>query len=90
LSSSASTACGPGMYLARWRDLMDATLITPATADGQVRKGASADKSLLGAKRVETGDVGVKKGKADPKAPDATDVINLMMPAFKKMLAQHA
>jgi len=90
LSSSASTACGPGMYLARWRDLMDATLITPATADGEVRKGGTSDKGVLGTKRAETGDGGAKKEKAGPKAPDTTDVIKLMMPAFKEMLAEHA
>ena len=31
---------GPGAYLARWQNLLDNTLITPAKAFGDVRTGA--------------------------------------------------
>jgi hypothetical protein len=30
---------GPGVYLARWHGLLDETLITPADAEGPVRRG---------------------------------------------------
>lgn len=52
-----SSPFGPGAYLARWQNLLDATLITPATAHGPVRRGA--DKVVR------------EEGRKDPVAAEA-------------------
>jgi hypothetical protein len=41
--SNASTAYGPGTYLARWQSLLDTTAITPLTTNGQVRYGKDVE-----------------------------------------------
>lgn len=45
---------GPGAYLARWQALIEATAITPATAEGPVRRGGSG--SVLKASRNDGAD----------------------------------
>jgi hypothetical protein len=39
LDNDSQTMYGPGVYLARWHGLLDETLITPAKAEGPVRRG---------------------------------------------------
>nr|POF15164.1 uncharacterized protein CFP56_42052 [Quercus suber] len=41
IKRTQKTPYGPGAYLARWQQLLDQTVITPATEEGQVRYGAS-------------------------------------------------
>jgi hypothetical protein len=48
--AAAQAAPGPGAYLARWQSLIEATSITPATAEGPVRRGGSG--SVLRASRT--------------------------------------
>lgn len=43
IKKTKSTPYGPGAYLARWQNLLDNTLITPATKSGPVRQGASKE-----------------------------------------------
>lgn len=50
IQRTQSTPFGPGAYLARWQDLLDETLITPATKEGPVRKGADKDVKEEGKK----------------------------------------
>jgi hypothetical protein len=50
------TTHGPGMYLSRWNSLLDATLITPATIHGPVRKGWEV-KGELDGKGLKTSSV---------------------------------
>jgi hypothetical protein len=38
-TQTAGSTQGPGMYLARWTSLLNATLISPATVSGPVRRG---------------------------------------------------
>lgn len=46
--SPKGTTHGPGMYLSRWNALLDATLITPATLHGPVRRGWEVKGELDG------------------------------------------
>ncbi|KAF1985319.1 hypothetical protein K402DRAFT_379699 [Aulographum hederae CBS 113979] len=92
-SSPSSTSCGPGMYLARWRDLLDATALTPAKPNGEVRSGGGSDRSLLRAKGVsgpaaEGGGKG--RERVGPRAPDVGEVVRLMGEGFKEVLAEEA
>ncbi|KAF2101302.1 hypothetical protein NA57DRAFT_64153 [Rhizodiscina lignyota] len=46
--SNKSTDLGPGMYLSRWQDLLDVTLLTPLTQEGPVRTGKEPDRHIPG------------------------------------------
>lgn len=52
-----NTLYGPGIYLSRWHNLLDNTLITPATLSGPLRKGRDVQF------KDEEGKVRVKEGK---------------------------
>ena len=60
---------GPGMYLARWTSLLNATLISPATVDGPVRRGWQ----LMDARAVAAG-VGEVGGRGADKVELDEDV----------------
>lgn len=68
---------GPGAYLARWQALIEATAITPASAEGPVRKGGSG--SVLRASRTggteaeEAAGVGGKKAKGKHEEEEEED-----------------
>ena len=88
-------AYGPGIFLAKWQSLMDATPITPATAEGPVRHGGS--DSVKEATRVDVD--GSKKGTAaplegskaaDPKPPGVSATIRLLQPGFRELLVKIA
>ncbi|KAJ9637167.1 hypothetical protein H2199_007453 [Coniosporium tulheliwenetii] len=76
LSNSKNTSYGPGIYLAKWQELLNATPITPLAAKGPVRSGTSKDVREAGA----------IDGK-EPEAPDVSDVVKLLGPKFREMLA---
>lgn len=93
LSSKDGTTYGPGMYLARWQALLDATPITPATAKGKLRRGGSRsvrENSRTGVDGEKEGvDVEkVKKGSKEeaPAAPDVAEVVKLCGPGFREIL----
>jgi len=86
---------GPGMFLAKWQSLMNATHITPATSEGPVRYGGS--DSVIEATRVDVD--GSKKGTAAPQekksaseatAPDVDTTIRLLLPKFRELLVKIA
>jgi len=91
--SEKSTDLGPGMYLSRWQDLIDATLLTPLTAEGPVRTGKNASPTA----RVGAGLGGSKKKKKQAgsgtqrrmrvtEAPDVSLVVELMGDGFAELL----
>ncbi|KAL9637362.1 MAG: hypothetical protein Q9164_002227, partial [Protoblastenia rupestris] len=82
---------GPGIYLAKWQSLMDATAITPETAEGTVRSGKS--QSVRDATRVDTD--GAKKSAiaaefpgevSGPLQPDVSETVRLLIPRFRESL----
>ena len=87
----SETRKGPGIFLARWQSLMDATPITPATVKGPVQSGKSES-----VRNATTTDVdGESKGDAskieelDRKMADppcVQDTIRLLGPKFKDAL----
>lgn len=86
---------GPGIFLAKWQALMDATSITPATAEGPIRHGAS--DSVKEATRVDVD--GTRKGTSAPldekeasdsTPPDVTRTLRLLQSGFKELLVQIA
>ena len=99
---------GPGAYLARWQDLLDSTLITPATAQGPVRHGANVDIVNNSATDVDGGQMGTldesnagknlqkvlegaQKGtESHHKKPDVRPVVDAMLPAFRRLLAERS
>lgn len=95
LSNSKNTNYGPGIYLAKWQELLNATPITPLAAKGPVRSGTSKDVREAGAIDVDGetkshGSVEVAKGQGkgkEPEAPDVGDVVKLLGPTFREMLA---
>ncbi|KAL5116666.1 hypothetical protein ACEQ8H_005415 [Pleosporales sp. CAS-2024a] len=46
--SGGGTRHGPGMYLSRWNSLLDSTLLSPASAQGEVRRGWQVKGELDG------------------------------------------
>ncbi|KAL2134867.1 hypothetical protein VTI74DRAFT_10593 [Chaetomium olivicolor] len=53
-SPSGRSFSGPGMYLSRWQDLLDSTLIGPAAPGGPLRKGADV-KGVVARGKVGSG-----------------------------------
>ncbi len=90
-----ATPYGPGAYLARWQNLLDSTPITPATAHGPVRKGASKSVKEEGRKDMEGNDAGVvSQDEVDkvlddtlPDAPKVDNVLSLFGKRFRWALA---
>lgn len=87
----SSVSYGPGTFLAKWQALIDETPITPATPDGKIRLGGS--DSVQEATRVDVD--GSKKGNAstlreytDPRPPDVSNTIRLLLPGFRKILVE--
>nr|OQO20159.1 hypothetical protein B0A51_10805 [Rachicladosporium sp. CCFEE 5018] len=89
-----SAPFGPGAYLARWQQLMDATAVTPATPKGEVRFGSS--KSVRDEARTDVdgetaGDGEEVKAMDDaedltPKMPDVSRTIELLGERFREIL----
>ena len=80
---------GPGTFLAKWQAYINATAITPATAEGEVRHGGS--DSVQEATRVDVD--GSKKGTSlplrentDPLPPDISNTLRLLRPGFRELL----
>lgn len=91
----SEVSCGPGMFLAKWQSLMDATHITPATQEGPVRYGGS--DSVIEATRIDVD--GSRKGTiaptekkiaSDPTPPDVDNTIRLLQHDFRELLVRIA
>ena len=94
-TGKSEVSYGPGTFLAKWQALMDATPITPATAEGPVRHGGT--HSVKEATRVDVD--GSKKGTttalqkkdaSDPMPPDVDATIQLLQPRFRVLLVKIA
>lgn len=92
-----STPFGPGAYLARWQQLLDATPISPATAEGSVRYGGSRSVREAARRDVDGGEVEVKVdggkgkgGKAEKmlKPPGVERTVGSFGKKFREVLAE--
>lgn len=99
INNKSSTTYGPGAYLARWQNLLDSTLITPATAKGPVRTGAERSIKQEARRDVdgEIKETGIDASAADkeinektPQAPDMQTTIGLLGPKFRELLFKAA
>lgn len=90
-----STPYGPGAYLARWQNLLDSTVITPAKPNGPLRYGANKSVREEGRKDLEGNDVGfvteeqVEKVVDDkiPDVPSVENTLRLFGERFREALA---
>ena len=93
LAASSTSSLGPGMFLARWQALLDATPITPAEAAGKVRRGGSFE--VQNAARVDTD--GEHQGRAatfqdieskeeQSRAPSVDATVRLLEKGYKEIL----
>ncbi|KGQ12778.1 hypothetical protein BBAD15_g1462 [Beauveria bassiana D1-5] len=92
-SSSGSGSWGPGIYLARWQDILDDTLITPASAaqPAAVRRGADVRHlATLGKTGVAGGDLVAEQTaggqRTVPRAPDVNIVVGQLGEAFTALM----
>lgn len=86
---------GPGVYLARWQDILDATPITPG-ADGQARRGTDVRHlATKGKTSVSGGDLdgegggdggGAGQKRAVMEAPEVSVVVEELGEAFGALL----
>ena len=97
LAASRTSPLGPGMFLARWQALLDATPITPAEAAGEVRSGGSFE--VRSAARVDTDgehnggtaageDLHIKEEQS--KSPTVDNTVRLLSEAYKETLRKIA
>ncbi|KAH7308134.1 PX-associated-domain-containing protein [Stachybotrys elegans] len=90
-STSRTTMHGPGVYLARWQNLLDDTAITPSTPKGAVRHGRDVKNTLsMGKTGVgsTTGPVKVTSAEEEPIAPDVSIVVKEMGPGFVRIVQE--
>lgn len=87
-SSDEGTRYGPGLYLARWQNLIDSTPITPMTPVGPVRSGrdisvrSKAGIDVSGERKII--DLNLEEGV--PEAPDVSKIVELLGPKFRELL----
>ncbi|KAK3316565.1 PX-associated-domain-containing protein [Apodospora peruviana] len=86
--------CGPGMFLSRWQQLLDETVVTPEMAGGLPRRGKDVKHAMVQGKTVSA----VAKDAWDPAAltelaerdvpvpPDADVVIRALGDAFRELV----
>ncbi|EKG17335.1 hypothetical protein MPH_05401 [Macrophomina phaseolina MS6] len=94
LSRSSRTEFGPGMYIAKWIDLMGSTPITPATVNGPLRYGKNRD--VLEAAQIDVdgekkGGIAIEKEATGeqkiPEAPNVEEILRLLAPGYREALA---
>lgn len=90
-----STPFGPGAYLARWQQLMDRTPITPATAHGPVRSGATKSVKEESRKDIDGKEAGFVNEEQAQKAvgdkmlvaPSSETTLRCFAESFRQALA---
>ena len=95
IKRTRSSPFGPGAYLARWQNLLDSTLITPASTKGRVRRGANKSvreegrKDLDGneASFVTEDEVENAVDRVVPDAPSVKETLRLLGSRFREALA---
>jgi hypothetical protein len=94
LEDDTSAPTGPGIYIAKWQQLIDSTPITPATPEGPVRTGKDSsvrEKASVGVEQatkqqaslagfLDSGDI--------PDPPDVKVVVELLGPKFHEIVAK--
>lgn len=92
-SSTASDAsAGPGIYLSRWQDIIDSTLITPAQPVGPVRNGKDVQGAMtMGKAGVANAaaagkEVRMKAQEEEPEQPDVRIVVTELGSGYKSLL----
>jgi hypothetical protein len=84
------------MFLSRWQELLDRTIVTPATPQGQPRTGkdvkasTALGKSGVGGARDnwQTSFLAFEAEKDVPAAPEASAVMRAFGPGFKQILVE--
>ncbi|KAK4187404.1 PX-associated-domain-containing protein [Podospora australis] len=84
---------GPGMFLFRWQQLLDNTIMAPATVDGKLRSGKDIKAELAkgntdGATSPSLLEPAVLTRMAEekaPKAPDVRPVVEALGKGFKEL-----
>ncbi|OIW24687.1 hypothetical protein CONLIGDRAFT_623633 [Coniochaeta ligniaria NRRL 30616] len=87
---------GPGMFLCRWQELLDRTIVTPAAPEGQPRTGkdvkanTALGKAGVGGVRDnwQTSFLAFEAEKDVPVPPDASAVMRAFGPGFKQVLVE--
>jgi hypothetical protein len=89
----SASMSGPGMFLSRWQDLLDRTLITPETPNGPIRQGKDVKTHVAQGKTAAISKDGwdpiALTAAADaevPKPPDVEVVERTLGPAFRALL----
>lgn len=93
---AASSMNGPGMFLCRWQELLDRTLVTPATREGPPRTGrdvkanTALGKAGLGEPKDnwQTTFLAFEGEKDVPAPPDASPVMRAFGPGFRNLLVE--
>lgn len=90
--SDDSTMEGPGVYLARWQNLLDATAITPETASGRVRHGADVKHATTMGKTGVADDKAVEEAQREAEevmpAPDVSVVVRELGGEFRGLVQE--
>ena len=87
IQRTRSTPLGPGAYLARWQDLLDRTVVTPGTAEGSVRWGASRSVREGSREGVERGGVEIGGEGRLPEVPGVEVTVRVFGARFREVLA---
>lgn len=88
IKRTESTPFGPGAYLARWQQLMDNTVVTPATFNGPVRYGGSQSVKADARKDIDGTEASVKVDENKQlAAPKVETTLRLLADRFRTILA---
>lgn len=96
--SAGGTAVGPGVYLARWQELLDLTPITPSERTrGKLRRGrdvkhtTTMGKTGVGGKKLKGEGEGEENGtNGEVEAPDVGAVVRELGDAFRRAVCEMA
>lgn len=91
--ASKSSICGPGMFLSRWQQLLDDTVVGPATINGPLRSGKDVKGSLVQGKTVSAAakdgwdpSALLKLAERDvPQPPDVSVVVEALGESFREL-----
>lgn len=86
---------GPGMFLSRWQDLLDVTLVAPATLRGPVRRGKDLKGAVMSGKTAsqpkcawDPEELTRQAERAVPVAPDVDVVFEALGPVFRALVGE--
>ncbi|OAA74169.1 hypothetical protein ISF_01070 [Cordyceps fumosorosea ARSEF 2679] len=87
-SSGGGECWGPGVYLARWQDILDDTLITPdGGTGGKPRRGAEVRHlATLGKTGLAGGEIAAARRRVEPRAPDVGAVVKELGEQFGALM----